>query len=116
MTERISLDGEPLTEEQFVEAYADVAAARGPGRRGQPHPLSFFEMVVGDGVTPTFANAPVDAAVVEVGMGGAWDATNVADATVAVILPIASTTPRTSARGRSTSPARRPGSSSPARR
>jgi dihydrofolate synthase/folylpolyglutamate synthase len=37
----------------------------------------------------TFANAPVDVAVVEVGMGGAWDATNVADATVAVILPIA---------------------------
>ncbi len=37
----------------------------------------------------TFANAPVDAAVVEVGMGGAWDATNVADAAVAVILPVA---------------------------
>ena len=36
----------------------------------------------------TFANAPVDAAVVEVGMGGSWDATNVADATVAVMLPI----------------------------
>ena len=36
-----------------------------------------------------FADAPVDVAVVEVGMGGSWDATNVADATVAVILPIA---------------------------
>ena len=52
------------------------------------HPLSFFEMVVGMAFA-TFANAPVDAAVVEVGMGGSWDATNVADATVAVILPIA---------------------------
>jgi dihydrofolate synthase/folylpolyglutamate synthase len=36
-----------------------------------------------------FADAPVDAAVVEVGMGGAWDATNVADGRVAVITPIA---------------------------
>jgi dihydrofolate synthase/folylpolyglutamate synthase len=35
-----------------------------------------------------FADAPVDVAVVEVGMGGAWDATNVADGTVAVVTPI----------------------------
>jgi dihydrofolate synthase / folylpolyglutamate synthase len=35
-----------------------------------------------------FADAPVDVAVVEVGMGGSWDATNVADADVAVIGPI----------------------------
>ena len=34
-----------------------------------------------------FADAPVDVAVVEVGMGGSWDATNVADAAVAVVLP-----------------------------
>jgi dihydrofolate synthase/folylpolyglutamate synthase len=52
------------------------------------HPLSFFEMVVGMAYA-TFADAPVDAAVVEVGMGGSWDATNVADATVAVLLPVA---------------------------
>ncbi|MFY9808232.1 MAG: cyanophycin synthetase, partial [Pseudonocardiaceae bacterium] len=36
-----------------------------------------------------FADAPVDAAVVEVGLGGSWDATNVADATVAAITPVA---------------------------
>ena len=36
-----------------------------------------------------FADAPVDAAVVEVGMGGPWDATNVADGQVAVVTPIA---------------------------
>ena len=35
-----------------------------------------------------FADAPVDAAVVEVGMGGTWDATNVVDASVAVLTPI----------------------------
>ena len=88
MTERISLDGEPLTEEQFVEAYADVAPLADLVDEDSLHPLSFFETVVGMAFA-TFANAPVDAAVVEVGMGGAWDATNVADATVAVILPIA---------------------------
>jgi dihydrofolate synthase/folylpolyglutamate synthase len=35
-----------------------------------------------------FADAPVEAAVVEVGLGGTWDATNVADGQVAVITPI----------------------------
>jgi dihydrofolate synthase/folylpolyglutamate synthase len=88
MTERISLDGEPLTEEQFLDAYNDVAALARLADEDAAHPLSFFEMVVGMALA-TFANAPVDAAVVEVGMGGSWDATNVADATVAVILPIA---------------------------
>ena len=88
MTERICLDGEPLTEEQFLEAYNDVAAIARLADQEATHPLSFFEMVVGMAYA-TFANAPVDLAVVEVGMGGAWDATNVADATVAAILPIA---------------------------
>ena len=36
-----------------------------------------------------FADAPVDAAVVEVGMGGTWDATNVVDGKVAVLTPVA---------------------------
>ena len=88
MTERISIDGEPLTEEQFVEAYQDVAPLADLADQDAVHPLSFFETVVGMAYA-AFANAPVDAAIVEVGMGGSWDATNVADATVAVILPIA---------------------------
>jgi dihydrofolate synthase / folylpolyglutamate synthase len=88
MTERISLDGDPLTEEQFVEAYRDVEPLVRMTDEESTFPLSFFETVVGMAYA-TFANAPVDVAVVEVGMGGAWDATNVADATVAVILPIA---------------------------
>jgi len=88
MTERISLDGEPLTEEQFVESYNDVSAVARLADEDSTHPLSFFEMVVGMAFA-AFADAPVDAAVVEVGMGGSWDATNVADATVAVILPVA---------------------------
>jgi dihydrofolate synthase/folylpolyglutamate synthase len=88
MTERISLDGEPLTEQQFLEAYLDVAGLADLADQDAVHPLSFFEAIVGMAFA-TFANAPVDVAVVEVGMGGSWDATNVADATVAVILPIA---------------------------
>ena len=88
MTERISLDGAPLTEEQFVEAYNDVAAVARLADEEGAHPLSFFETVVGMAFA-AFANAPVDAAVVEVGMGGSWDATNVADATVAILLPVA---------------------------
>src|SRR4051812_22806526 len=88
MTERISLDGEPLTEQQFVDAYRDVASLAQLSDEDSTHPLSFFEMVVGMAYA-TFANPPVDVAVVEVGMGGSWDATNVADATVAVLLPVA---------------------------
>ena len=88
MTERISVDGEQLTEEQFLEAYQDVAPLAALADEDAVHPLSFFETLVAMAYA-AFANAPVDAAVVEVGMGGSWDATNVADATVAVLLPVA---------------------------
>ncbi len=88
MTERISLDGQPLTEEAFAQAYADIAAYLDLVDADQPHPLSFFETVVGMAFA-AFADSPVDVAVVEVGMGGSWDATNVADGTVAVVTPIA---------------------------
>ena len=88
MTERISLDGEPMTDEQFVRAFNDVAPYTHLVDDSQPHPLSFFESVVGMAYA-AFADAPVDVAIVEVGLGGAWDATNVADAAVAVVLPVA---------------------------
>ena len=88
MTERISVDGEPLTDEEFVRAFNDVAPYTHLVDESEAHPLSFFETVVGMAYA-AFADAPVDVAVVEVGMGGSWDATNVADATVAVVLPVA---------------------------
>jgi dihydrofolate synthase/folylpolyglutamate synthase len=88
MTERISLDGEPVDEETFVRAYADVAPYLRLVDDSETHPVSFFEASVAMAYA-AFADAPVDVAVVEVGMGGAWDATNVADADVAVITPIA---------------------------
>ncbi len=90
--ERISLDGVPLSARRFVEVYDEVSPyldlvdARG-GESGQPR-LTFFEVLVAMAYA-AFADAPVDAAVVEVGMGGAWDATNVIDARVAVVTPIA---------------------------
>jgi dihydrofolate synthase / folylpolyglutamate synthase len=87
MNERICVDGEPLTDEEFVRAFNDVAPYTHLVDRSQPQPLSFFETVVGMAYA-AFADAPVDVAVVEVGMGGTWDATNVADAQVAVVTPI----------------------------
>ena len=88
MTERISLDGEAVSEETFVTAFNDVAPYTHLVDAEHDHPLSFFETIVAMAYA-AFADAPVDAAVVEVGMGGAWDATNVVDATVAVLTPIA---------------------------
>ena len=88
MTERISIDGEHLTDEQFVDAFNDIAPYTHLVDADQLHPLSFFETVVGMAYA-AFADAPVDVAVVEVGMGGSWDATSVADAQVAVVLPVA---------------------------
>ena len=74
--------------------------------------MSFFEVLTALAFA-AFADAPVDVAVVEVGMGGAWDATNVADGAGGRGRPrSASTTPTTSATPSPTSPARRPGSSS----
>jgi dihydrofolate synthase/folylpolyglutamate synthase len=87
LNERICVDGEPLTDEEFVQAFNDVAPYTHLVDAAHPHPLSFFETVVGMAYA-AFADAPVDVAIVEVGMGGLWDATNVADATVAVVTPI----------------------------
>jgi len=88
MAERIVVDGEPLSDEEFVRAFNDVAPYTHLVDAEHDHPLSFFETVVGMAYS-AFADAPVDVAVVEVGMGGAWDATNVADGEVAVLTPIA---------------------------
>ena len=88
MNERISVDGEPLSDDDFVRAFNDVAPMTHLVDEQEAHPLSFFETVVGMAYA-AFADAPVDVAVVEVGMGGSWDATSVARGEVAVITPIA---------------------------
>jgi dihydrofolate synthase/folylpolyglutamate synthase len=88
VTERISLDGAPLSPQRYVEAYHDIEPYVALVDAGSPVQMSKFEVLTGMAFA-TFADAPVDAAVVEVGLGGSWDATNVADATVAAIAPIA---------------------------
>ena len=88
MRERICIDGEPLSEEQFAAVFAEVAPYAEVVDRSGPHPVSFFEMMTAMAFA-AFADAPVDVIILEVGMGGVWDATNVADAAVAVITPIA---------------------------
>ena len=92
VTERIAIDGEPISDEKFVEVWQDVApyvhlVDQGSIEKGEPR-LSFFEVFTVMAFA-AFADAPVDVAVIEVGLGGTWDSTNVADGEVAVITPIA---------------------------
>lgn len=88
MRERISLDNEPVSAERFVATFREIEPYVAMVDEQHEHPLSFFEIIVGMAFA-TFADAPVDTAVLEVGMGGVWDATNVADGKVAVVTPIA---------------------------
>jgi dihydrofolate synthase/folylpolyglutamate synthase len=87
ITERISLDGAPISAERFVETYEDIKPYVELVDAREEFRLSFFEVLTGMAYA-AFADAPVDVAVVEVGMGGTWDATNVIDAQVAVVTPI----------------------------
>ena len=86
--ERIAVAGRPIGEAAFVDAWRQVAFQAECVDAVMEHPLSFFEMTVAMGYL-AFAQDDVDVAVVEVGMGGRWDATNVIEAEVAVILPVA---------------------------
>ncbi|MFC7242367.1 bifunctional folylpolyglutamate synthase/dihydrofolate synthase [Catellatospora aurea] len=85
--ERISLDGQPVDEERFAAVYAEVGPLAELIDARSDEPLTYFDMTTALAFA-TFADAPVDVAVVEVGLGGAEDATNVIQAGVAVITPI----------------------------
>lgn len=89
VTERIAIDGDPLSAERFAEVWADVApyVQMVDEQRLDGVAMTFFEVLTTMAYA-AFADAPVDVAVVEVGLGGSWDATNVADAQVAVVMPI----------------------------
>ena len=89
--ERIALDGEPISAEGFIAAWEDVAPVIElvdvhSAKNGGPR-MSFFEVLTVMAYA-VFADYPVDVAIVEVGMGGRWDATNVLDQATAVITPI----------------------------
>jgi dihydrofolate synthase/folylpolyglutamate synthase len=85
--ERISLDGEPVSEERFVDTYNDVAPLAELIDARNPEALTYFDMTTAMAFA-AFADAPVDIAVVEVGLGGEEDATNVIEAAVCVLTPI----------------------------
>ncbi len=85
--ERIGIAEEVVGVPAFVSAYTAVAEQAELVDVTMRHPLSFFEMTVAMAYR-AFDDAAVDVAVVEVGMGGQWDATNVIDADVAVVLPV----------------------------
>ena len=87
VTERIALCDEPISDEELSEEYGhlkpymDQVDAEGGER------VTYFEALTALALL-WFADKPVDASVLEVGMGGRWDATNVVDAPVAVICSI----------------------------
>lgn len=91
VNERILIDGHPISNEAFVANYQDIkpylemvdAELQAAGET----PLAFFEAFTALAYV-SFADAPVDVAVIEVGLGGEWDSTNVGDGQVAVFTPI----------------------------
>jgi len=88
MRERICVDGRPLSAERFIELYEEISPYVQLVDDRQPAKMSYFEVLTGM-MFAAFADTPVDVAVIEVGMGGRWDATNVADGAVAVVTPVA---------------------------
>lgn len=90
-TERIVIDGEPISDEALERNWDDIAPYLGMVdaelEAAGELPLTFFEALTGLAFA-CFADAPVDVAVIEVGMGGEWDSTNVATAAVAVFAPV----------------------------
>jgi dihydrofolate synthase / folylpolyglutamate synthase len=85
--ERIAINGQPIDPKDLIFAYNDIAAYLDLMDTKFEHPISFFEAMTALGFV-AFSEHPVDVAVIEVGMGGEWDATNVVDADVSVLMPI----------------------------
>src|SRR6201987_1306397 len=89
--ERIAIDNEPITPARYVEVYREiepfVLMVDEQSQAGGGPAMSKFEVVTAMAFA-AFADAPVDVAVVEVGLGGRCDATNVINAPVAAITPI----------------------------
>lgn len=90
-TERILVDGKPIADDRVADAWDEIApflplVDAELAEDGQ-EPLTFFELLTALAFV-AFADAPIDVLVLEVGMGGSWDATNTADGDVAVFAPI----------------------------
>lgn len=85
--EQIAIDNRPIDSARYVETYRDVRPYVSMADDVSDVRLSRFEIVTAMAFA-AFAETPVDVAVIEAGMGGAWDATNIVDAQVAVLTPI----------------------------
>jgi dihydrofolate synthase/folylpolyglutamate synthase len=87
--ERICVDGQPISSDDFDRIWAEIEPLVDmvDSQLLEGIPMTFFEVMTGLAYA-CFADAPVDVMIIEVGMGGTWDATNVADAAVAVFTPI----------------------------
>ena len=91
INERIAIDGQELSDDDFIDIWdqvkdlVDLVDAK-MSEQGKPR-MSFFEVLTAMAIWK-FADAPVDVAIVEVGMGGRLDATNVLNADAAVIGPV----------------------------
>jgi len=90
-TERVMIDGAPIADAAIADAWDEIEPIVGlvdvELEAAGDAPLTFFELLTVLAFV-AFADAPVDVAVIEVGMGGSWDSTNTADGDVAVIAPI----------------------------
>ena len=87
VTERIGIDGQPIHPRDYVRIWHEIKPFVEMIDAQSDVPMSKFEVLVGLSYA-AFADAPVDVAVVEVGLGGRWDATNVVNADVSVITPV----------------------------
>ena len=85
--ERIAINGEPIDPKELIFTYNDIAAYFDFIDSKFDNPVSFFEAVTALAFA-AFAEHPIDIGIIEVGMGGEWDATNVIRADVSVITPI----------------------------
>jgi dihydrofolate synthase/folylpolyglutamate synthase len=85
--ERITINGEPISEAAMIATYKDVAPYFELVDERMSHRLSFFEAITGLAFV-AFAEHPVDVGIFECGMGGEWDSTNVIEAKVSVLTPI----------------------------
>jgi dihydrofolate synthase/folylpolyglutamate synthase len=81
INERMGANGEPISDDELAEVLTGVAAVETLVGDDRP---TWFELLTAAAYR-WFAERPVDVAVVEVGLGGRWDATNVGDGTVAVV-------------------------------
>ena len=85
--ERIAINGAPIDAKALIFSFNDISAYLDLRDEKFEHPISFFEAITALAFA-AFAEHPIDVGVIEVGMGGQWDATNVVDADVSVIMPI----------------------------